>query len=108
MAEFDAPDRVVAAMVAFLDAGAEVARLAAAHPPPTEIAAGKATLTEDQRAQWRAAFAEERRLGEALRNDPWWAEVPPGQRLAAEAHVRGLAKTARSQRDAQAPEPQGR
>ncbi|RBQ16412.1 hypothetical protein DP939_31170 [Spongiactinospora rosea] len=97
MAEFDVPDRVVAAMVAFVAAGAEVSRLAAAHPRPTEIAAGKAVLTDEQREEWRAALAEERRLGEVVRNDPWWTEVAPGRRLAAEAHVRDLAKATRAE-----------
>ncbi|MFI0418043.1 hypothetical protein [Spongiactinospora sp. 9N601] len=103
MAEFNVPDRVVEAVVAFLDAGAELSRLSAAQPRPTEVAAGTAVLTDEQRAQWQAAFAEERRLGEVVREDPWWAEVEPGRRIAAEVHVRNLAKAAQSQRDGQAP-----
>ncbi|MDB4872906.1 MAG: hypothetical protein JWL97_3910 [Gemmatimonadales bacterium] len=91
MAEpFTFPDGVLAAQTAFLVAEARCAAMVRTHPRPTDVAAGRAQISDEQHAEFAAAMEEQRRLAEQL--EAYWASVEPEKRTAGRAALREAAQ----------------
>ena len=75
MADYDLPPDLVQLRRDFLAAEEELRKIGAAQPAPTAVAAGEAELTDEQRAEWQAAFQEVRRLVAEINQNPWWETV---------------------------------
>ena len=72
---YEPPAQLVQLKRDFLAAEERRREVGQAMPAPTAVAAGEATITEDQREAWQAACAESARLAEAIHRDDWWGTV---------------------------------
>ncbi|WP_329243118.1 hypothetical protein OG417_45340 [Actinoallomurus sp. NBC_01490] len=87
---FRIPGDLIAAQRAYYMAEARCEQIFSAHPRPTDIAAGRAEITDEQRVELAAARGERLRLVEALNDHPWWATVD--NRLRAKQALRTAAQ----------------
>jgi hypothetical protein len=87
---FDFPADLVDAQRAFLKLEARCEEIAATHPRPTDVAAGRAEIIPEQHAELAAARAELLRLAEVLAYHEWWSTT--ADRTAAKRALREAAR----------------
>ncbi|MEV4078361.1 hypothetical protein [Nonomuraea fuscirosea] len=69
------PGGLIATQRAFYQSVARCVRIGATHPRPTDIAAGLAEITDEQRNELAGARGERLSLVKALQSHPWWDGV---------------------------------
>lgn len=74
----------------FLAAEARCTQIADSHPKPTDVAAGRAEITDEQHTEFSHAMNEAAELARQL--EAHWATVPPEQRTKARAALREAAR----------------
>jgi hypothetical protein len=70
------PDDLIDLQRRFFTADAECERIAATLPRSTDIAAGRAEISPEQRAELEQARAERLRLVQEIYRHHWWSMVP--------------------------------
>ncbi|GIH94795.1 hypothetical protein ACFFMN_24205 [Planobispora siamensis] len=69
------PGDLIVLQRAYYEADARCAEISAGHPRPTDVAAGRAELTEEHRRELAEARERRLRLAEALNRHPWWGTI---------------------------------